>query len=159
MSGWNPSDFLEKTAYHEAGHAVVLWTIGVSPVGGLHLDHVKQGGRVDSDRRAAKRLPPVHEIAFWFAGYEAEQTFRRPGRTSAAVVDLGEVQRVLRETKTRLRGPSLRRKGRDLARARLREHEAGVHRLARELVEQSSVSLERFLELVKGPFLWDGEGE
>jgi hypothetical protein len=159
VSDWNPPDSLEKTAYHEAGHAVLVWTFGVPPVGGLHLDHVKQGGRVDGDRRAAERLPPVHEIAFWLAGYEAEQIFRPPGRRKAAAVDFGEAQRVLRETKTRLRGPALRNKGRALARARLREHEAGVHRVARELVEQSSVSLERFLELVKGPFLWDGEGE
>jgi hypothetical protein len=104
VSDWNHSDFLEKTAYHEAGHAVLLWTFGVPPLGGLHLDHVKQGGRVDSDRTAAERLPPVHEIAFWLAGYEAQQTFRPPGRRRAAAVDLGEVQRVLRETKRGLRG-------------------------------------------------------
>jgi len=98
---------------------------------------------VDSDRRAAERLPPLHEIAFWLAGYDAEQTFRPPGRKRAAAVDVGEVQKVLRETKTRLMGaspPQERPRARGRGSASTRRGGEGISR-------------------VKGPFLSDGEAE
>jgi hypothetical protein len=57
MTDWDPDD-REKTAYHPAGHAIVLWTFGVPPTGGAHLDHETQGGRTATELGAATRLSP-----------------------------------------------------------------------------------------------------
>jgi hypothetical protein len=67
MTDWDHDDH-EKSAYHEAGHAVVLWTFGVPPTGGVHLEHETHGGCIATELGAATRLSPVHQIATWLAG-------------------------------------------------------------------------------------------
>jgi hypothetical protein len=92
MTGWDPND-REKTAYHEAGHAIVLWTFGVLPTGRIHLDHEKEeGGCTATDLGAPTRLRPVQQIATWLAGYEAEEAFRPPGRKAKAMIECGDAQ-------------------------------------------------------------------
>jgi hypothetical protein len=48
----------EKGAYHEAGHAAVLWTFGVPPTGAVHLEHETHGGCTATELGAATRLSP-----------------------------------------------------------------------------------------------------
>jgi hypothetical protein len=131
---WDPDD-LERTALHEAGHAVVAWSFGVT-VGCIHLDLEKEGGH-------AKIAPTAHlehfeQIANWLAGFEAEQAFKPPGRKAKAMIDCGEVWRILRQNATsegEPEGQALRERGRACAESRLREHESKVRRVARHLVE------------------------
>ena len=57
MTDWDHDDH-EKGAYHEAGHAAVLWTFGVPPTGAVHLEHETHGGCTATELRAATRLSP-----------------------------------------------------------------------------------------------------
>jgi len=57
MTDWDHDDH-EKGAYDEAGHAVVLWTFGVPPTGGVHLEHETHGGCTATELGAATRLSP-----------------------------------------------------------------------------------------------------
>jgi len=66
----------ERTALHEAGHAVVAWSFGVT-VGCIHLDSEKQGGHAEI--APATHLEPFEQIAIALAGFESEQIFKPPG--------------------------------------------------------------------------------
>ncbi len=57
MTDWDHDDH-EKGAYHEAGHAAVLWTFGVPPTGAVHLEHETHGGCTATELGAATRLSP-----------------------------------------------------------------------------------------------------
>src|SRR2546426_8547161 len=57
MTDWDHDDH-EKGAYHEAGHAAVLWTFGVPPTGAVHLAHETHGGCTATELGAATRLSP-----------------------------------------------------------------------------------------------------
>jgi hypothetical protein len=131
---WDPA-VTERTALHEAGHAVVAWSFGLT-VGSIHLDLATQGGHADI--AAYTHLNPVEQIAIRLAGYEAEQAFKPPGRKAKAMIDFGEVSRILRENGTpedTPEGRKLREQGCACAQARLREHEARVRRVALHLIE------------------------
>ena len=55
---WDPDD-MKKVAFHEAGHAVVMWLLGI-PLKHIRLDLEKEGGGVepDVDAKCAARLIP-----------------------------------------------------------------------------------------------------
>ena len=93
---WDPA-VTERTALHEAGHAVVAWSFGLT-VGSIHLDLATQGGHAMI--ASVAKLNPVEQIVRWLAGYEAEQMFKPPGRKAKAMIDFGEVSRILRENGT-----------------------------------------------------------
>ncbi len=57
MTDWDHDDH-EKGAYHEAGHAAVLWTFDVPPTGAVHLEHETHGGCTATELGAATRLSP-----------------------------------------------------------------------------------------------------
>ena len=62
MTDWDHDDH-EKGAYHEAGHAAVLWTFGVPPTG------ARDARRLHRHRTRRCHTPvPVHQIATWLAG-------------------------------------------------------------------------------------------
>jgi len=131
---WDPA-VTERTALHEAGHAVVAWSFGLT-VGSIHLDLATQGGHAMI--ASVAKLNPVEQIARWLAGYEAEQMFKPPGRKAKAMIDFGEVSRILQENGTpeeTPEGQALREQGRASAKARLREHEAKVRRVALHLID------------------------
>ena len=56
---WDPA-VTERTALHEAGHAVVAWSFGLT-VGSIHLDLATQGGHANI--AAYTHLNPVEQIA------------------------------------------------------------------------------------------------
>jgi hypothetical protein len=153
MTSWDPAD-CRKTAIHEAGHAVVGWTLGILPTGGASLDHEKEGGRVDFPRVEVERLPPDQQIAIWLACFEAEQLLVPPARKRTALADEGEVWRIQRENDTTFdqpEGQALREQGRVLAELKLREHKVAVLRVADALVEKSVLSQEEILSLLDDP--------
>jgi ATP-dependent Zn protease len=72
---WDRED-MEKAAYHEAGHAVVAWSFDLV-VGSVHLDVANNSGHAKI--ADAHRLEDVtHRVAVSYAGFEAEDTFKRP---------------------------------------------------------------------------------
>jgi hypothetical protein len=128
-------DDKERTALHEAGHAVVAWSFGVA-VGCLYLDPKTKGGGAPID--STTHLAPFEQIANWLDGFESEQAFKPPGRKYNAGKDFGEVRRILREngtSKDEPEGQALRERGCACAKSRLREHESKVRAVARHLVD------------------------
>ena len=128
MPRWDPDD-KERTALHEAGHAIVGWSCGAI-VGCIHLDTEKQGG--SAHMTFAEHFSSVEEIAYWLGGYEAEQMLKPPGSKRRAMVDVGETDRILRENEA---GEELRQQGRECARTRLREHESKLRVVVSHLVQ------------------------
>jgi hypothetical protein len=156
---WDPND-KERTALHEAGHAVLAWSFRVT-VGCIHLDVKRQSGH-------AKIAPTTHlkhfeQIANWLAGFVAEEVFKPPGRKAKAIIDDGEVSRILRENGTpddTAEGQRLREQGRAYAEGRLREHRSKVRRLARHLMEHhyidrvdfEAMMRQKAYDMVRPPF-------
>jgi hypothetical protein len=146
---WDPDD-KERTALHEAGHAVVAWSFHVR-VEGVHLDLKTGGGHTDAD---GEHLEPVQQIASRLAGYEAEQVFKPPGRKAKAMYDFGHVSRILRENETpedTPEGQELRERGRACAEARLREHEVQVRHVAHHLIEHHYIDRVEFEAMMSRP--------
>jgi len=146
---WDPDD-KERTALHEAGHAVVAWSFDL-PLGSIYLDLEKESGGTTADRASIARLTLVEQIANWLAGYEAEQAFKRPGRKWNAGDD-GQVRRILRENDTpedTPEGQDLGEQGRACAEARLLKHEAKVRCVARHLIEHHYIDRVTFEEMMQ----------
>jgi hypothetical protein len=149
---WDPDD-KERTALHEAGHAVVAWSFNLT-VGCIHLDLNSQGG--SAHIYSAADLEASEQIARWLAGFEAEQAFKPPGRRYNAEIDAGEVRRILRENGTSIdepEGKALRRRGRARAKRRLLKHGRKVRAVADHLVEHHYIDRVTFEALMKDPNL------
>ena len=132
---WNPDD-KKRTALHEAGHAVVAWSFGVT-VGCIHLDLENKSGHTMV--ASITRLQPFEQIAQCLAGFEAEQAFKPPGCRRRAFDDFHDkVPPILRANGTsddEPEGQKLRERGRSCAEECLREHATKVWRIADHLVE------------------------
>jgi len=139
------SDDVERTALHEAGHAVVCWSYG-RIMTRLHLDDVKEGGQAHFDPDLT--LDVIGELACCLAGYEAEQLFKPPGRRGKAGWDfLHCVPIILRMNGASEDEPeeqALREQGRICAENRLLDHEARVRLVARYLIEHRHMNRDTF---------------
>jgi hypothetical protein len=148
---WNPDD-KERTALHEAGHAVVAWSFGVAVVKCLYLDPKTHGGGAPIASTA--HLERFEQIANWLAGFEAEEAFMHPGRKYNAEGDFGEVRRILREngtSKDEPEGKALCERGRSCAEERLRDHATKVRQIADHLVEHHYMDRVAFEAVMKEP--------
>jgi hypothetical protein len=132
---WDPDD-KDRTALHEAGHAVVAWSFGVT-VGCIHLDLENKSGHTMVASTA--HLQPFEQIAQCLAGFEAEQAFKPPANQSRAGYDrYHHVPPILRANGTsddEPKGQELLRQGHICSEKRLHEHESKVRAVARHLVE------------------------
>jgi hypothetical protein len=146
---WDPDD-KERTALHEAGHAVVAWSFHVI-VDGVHLDLKNKSGHTNAP---GEHLEPVQQIASRLAGYEAERVFKPPGRKAKVMYDFGHVSRILRENNTpedTPEGQELRERGRACAEARLREHSAKVRDVADHLAAHHYIDRVLFEVMMQEP--------
>jgi ATP-dependent Zn protease len=146
------ADFLRGNAYHEAGHAIVGWALGLCVVEITIRDdrpgeHTKMAG--------AERLPLIDRIAVLNAGRQAEEIFGHLLPSWASGRDREESLNFLsangiRETqqmKTRID------EGRARAHELLRKHENDVHRLVARLIECRNMTgdeFKLFMESAKG---------
>ena len=75
MTDWNPGD-MAKVTFHEAGHAVVMWLLGV-PIKGIYLDLNSQGGSAlpNVDAECAARQSLLQVMAARYAGPVSESMF------------------------------------------------------------------------------------
>jgi hypothetical protein len=145
---------MERTALHEAGHAVVAWSFDITG-GALYLDRVNKSGHFDLAGYA--HLEPFKQIAIALAGFEAEQTLKPPGSKRRAFDDFHDkVPVILRNNGTSLdesKGKALRKNGRACAKRRLLKHERKVRAVADHLVEHHYMDRVTFEALMKDPNL------
>jgi hypothetical protein len=138
------------TAYHEAGHAVVAWSLGLQ-VGSIYVvaDDASGGAQIDE---SANHLDLVEQIAVRAAGYTAENVFgHRHTNRLAATCDRNRTRKLL-EANAIDEGDeavALRSKGADCAREHLLAHKDQVVRLAERLVQDGRVEAAEFLRLME----------
>ena len=83
-------------------------------IGSIHLDTVKEGGRATTTTPIltfAENHTPFEQIAFYVAGYEAEEIFKPPDRMFNQLGDWGGSEQDFKGKRT----------GRGITRARSRE--------------------------------------
>ena len=137
------------TAYHEAGHAVVAWSLGL-PVGTINIRAEDAGGGTEIG--PADHLSLVEQIAVCSAGHAAEQIFDIQTHDLASfndqlkILNLIEVHGVSEEKQ----GPAFRDEGHNFACAILESHKNKLINLAERLVESGSVNPSEFLHLMRG---------
>ena len=143
-------------AYHEAGHAVVGWALGVPVVTcRVYYDDQKgwKGG-TDADVAEVDRLELPERLAFFTAGYTAEQVFQCPIRHDRAA-DGNNAQiylALMGQGIPEQDHPARIAEGEGIAREHLETHKARVTALAECLVKRGHVDdASKFLWPVREP--------
>jgi ATP-dependent Zn protease len=149
---WDPED-MAKAAFHEAGHAIVAWSLC------LTVDHVELDVANNSGHAGiAAAEDAAHRVAVSYAGFEAEDMFKGPAAFARAKDDF---KRAEHELTNYLRGqvgkglysPEGRRLQVDCracARDWLSMHKAKVERVAEELLKPPhKICKSRFAQLVQ----------
>lgn len=148
---WDPDD-KERAALHEAGHAVVAWSFGVT-VECIYLDLEKESGGVNVPPTSDAHLKPVERIATRYAGCESEEAFKPPANWNRGKDDRFRIGQILDEHtpgETRER-QDLREKGCACAKARLHEHEAKVRLVGDHLVQHHYIDRVEFEAMMSRP--------
>ena len=119
-------------SYHEAGHAVVAWALGLK-VGRIAIaidgDDAKGAAEIEDDRGS----PLIDRIALCVAGIEAQELFQAPTHEYAGMGDFGKVYELLLDIDEDA-GFDLRSAGYRRARELLMLHKNKVASLAEALM-------------------------
>jgi hypothetical protein len=136
------------TAYHEAGHAIVVWSLGL-PVGAVSVS--------DDDASGATQIGPadhlslVEQMAVCSAGIAAVHLFELPIHEQANIGDYEKIMDLIKAhgISEVEEGPALRDEGRKLARVHLEKHRSKVVELAELLVEHGRIEAPEVLRLMQ----------
>jgi hypothetical protein len=140
------ADYLRGVAFHEAGHAVVAWSLKLRVLG-LRVRGIGAG---DSETKTdpADRLPLTDQLALCLAGEKAGKLFECPLPPWTARSDREKVLTLLlglsghEDEKRRVQGYAR-------AHALLLEHQDRVVRLVTRLLEVHEVDAAEFLHLMR----------
>jgi hypothetical protein len=119
------AEHLKGMAYHEAGHAVVAWALGL-PVGDVYVRKMGEGNG-GAQIGCADALSFIDRLAVCFAGIQAEAVFNVPEPPWMGGADILMVRGLLKGI-SETRGIVLRDQGRERARDRLVEHTYSLSR-------------------------------
>ena len=136
------------TSYHEAGHAVVAWSLGL-PVRAVRVSDDASGGALIGD---ADQLPLIEQIAICSGGIAAESLFGNPTHELAGFNDRLMIFHLLEGTgisEEDGQGEARREEGYNFACARLERHRNKVIALAERLIESGHVDRTEFLRLMQ----------
>jgi len=153
---WDPDD-MAKVAFHEAGHAVVMWLLSV-PIKRIRLDLNTQGGSVDPnvDAEVAARQSLLEVMAARYAGPIAESMFGGPPNqnTERRAEDddewAGWQLNKNGVAPSGADGQSLKTRGRSWAEELLRRHESRVRQIAKRLLQPPyKITREQFEQMMQ----------
>jgi hypothetical protein len=137
--------YLRGMAFHEAGHAVVAWSLNV-PVGDIHIRQMNAGNG-GTQIGCSDRLPFIDRIAICFAGIEAGIVFQSPQPSWAGNGDRRMAFAML-EGMPEDHAEWLWNRGGARASELLVEHTDKVIRLVARLLEVHEVDAAEFLRLM-----------
>jgi hypothetical protein len=145
----HPADYLRGVAYHEAGHAVVAFALGLRVVSIL----LREQGAGDSETKTtpADHLSMTDQIAVLTAGKAAERAFNCPLPDDHGN---GAIEKALNLILRNCDGASSdaidlhMMAGQVRARALLAEHQGRVIKIAKHLREVRHVEAAEFLRLM-----------
>jgi hypothetical protein len=136
-------------AFHEAGHAVTAWSLGVQVckiVAGVGDDDLKGHSHIGDE----SHLDLIDRIAIALAGVEAQSMFNACTHDLAGVQDFAMVADVINEDEiSEAESRELHQRGFARAREILSRNAGRVTRLATRLATSGVVSEEEFLQVMK----------
>ena len=138
---------LKGMAFHEAGHAVVAWALGL-PVDDIYVRKIGEGDG-GAQIGCADALSFIDRLAVCFAGTQAASVFNAPQPEGMGDKDISMVMNLLSGI-CGTHGIVFREQGRARARDLLMEHRSNVTRLAERLVEVHHVDDAEFMQLMTG---------
>jgi hypothetical protein len=135
-SGREAMTYRRGIAYHEAGHAVVGWALGLH-VGISRVFHDDaKGWKGDTQIADASYLSLIGQIAVRAAGYTAERVFQCPAHERAADGDNAEIYLLLRAAGISEQDhPARIAEGNSIARTHLEAHKGKAIVLAERLAK------------------------
>jgi ATP-dependent Zn protease len=134
-------------AYHEAGHAVILWAFG------LQIDSIAIGMGGDDAAGHTKvtgsdeHLSEFDRIVVSEAGLEAQEVFEAPTHNHAGLTDYAKVIDILGDISEE-ESLKIRTAARERAREIILANRTKVARLAAYLIENGCISGLAFLDLM-----------
>ncbi len=136
---------------HEAGHAVVAWSLGLN-VTSVRIVFSKESGWHGGTDRAGSddHLRLIDRAAVWAAGYVAEIVFDCPAHETAGRFDLGQIATLFKDQGIlEQEHQALRAEANKCAEVILETHKDKVSKLIERLVERGSVDRPEFLDLMQ----------
>ena len=136
-------------AYHEAGHAVVAWALGLRVhrmVIGIAGDLT--AGEADIEEKGSISL--VDRIAICSAGGDAQELFDAPTNDICTISDMGKIYDLIGDFNEPA-GSCLRQIGFQKSREILKQHRDMVARLAQALVERMELTEAEINALLSEP--------
>jgi ATP-dependent Zn protease len=137
--------YLRGMAFHEAGHAVVAWSLKL-PVGDIHIRGIGAGNG-SAQVGSTDHLPLIDRIAVCFAGIEAGEVFHSPQPSWAGNEDKRVAFEILYD-EPEDQAQQVWHRGGARARELLVEHSDRVTRLATRLIKVQQVDAAEFLRLM-----------
>jgi ATP-dependent Zn protease len=136
------------TAYHEAGHAVVAWSLGLA-LGAVSVSDDDASGSTQIG--PSDHLPLVEQIAVCSAGIAAVEICGHPINELAGFKDHERIMHVIEVhgVSEEEQGQALRKEGYSFARARLEAHWSKVATLAELLVEHGRIEASEVMFLMQ----------
>jgi hypothetical protein len=123
-------------AYHEAGHAVVGWSLGLRVTITRVFHDDAKGWKGGTDIPDASHLSLPERIAIYAAGYTSEQVFERRAHKQAALCDHVQIYQLLKVAGISEQDhPARIDEGNSVARAHLEAHKSKAIALAERLAE------------------------
>jgi hypothetical protein len=135
---------------HEAGHAVVAFSLGVRVVAVSVFFTEKEGWKGYTKTEGTDHLPWEDQIMLRIAGMAAEEFFNCPEDPRASLHDRGEIASLLDRIGMSEEREARVAQGNARARIILEEHREQTLRLVARLVEHGHVSEPEFLRLMSG---------
>ena len=134
-------------AFHEAGHAVIGWALGLHVIEIMVLDDRPGKAKIDG----AERLPLVDQIAIYQVGHAAEESLgyllpawaiRRDAQCTVNLITAKEIRERLERARWIYEG---RRRAKGL----LEQHENMVHKVAAHLSRSRRLDADEFKSLME----------
>jgi ATP-dependent Zn protease len=132
------NDDLRSAAYHEAGHAIVAWALGLR----VHRIMIGIAGDLtagEADIEEKRSMSLVDRIAICSAGVDAQELFDAPTNDICAISDMGKIYDLIGEYNEQV-GSCLRQIGFQKSREILKQHRDKVARVAQALVERMELT-------------------